>query len=138
MDIDLLADLLVARGCPSEYVSWIRHWASQRRVRFNFNGRISSEYFLSKGIPQRYPLSAFLFGVYVADIFRPQLPYSPSLRSIMVRYVDDAGIVVAADSQEMVRGELETVFDECTGVAKGRGMDFGGLKRKWIGFVDEV
>jgi len=55
-----------------------------------------------------------------------------------VSYVDDAGIVVAADSQDMVRGELERVFDECTVVAKGRGMDFSTLKRKWIGFGEEV
>ena len=132
LDIDMLADLLVARGCPSEYVSWIRHWSSQRRVRFNLNGCISSEYFLSKGIPQGSPLSAFLFGLYVADIFRPRLPYSPSLRSITVSYVDDAGIVVAADSQEMVRGELERVFDECPVVAKG------GLLMRYRGRVGWV
>ena len=138
LDIDLLADLLVARDCPSGYVSRIWHWASQRGVRFNFNGHIFSEYFFSKGIPQGSPLSPFLFGVYVVDIFRPQLQYCPSLRSITVSYVDDAGIVLAADSQEMVRGELERVFDECTVVAKGRGMDFSGPKTKWIGFGDEV
>ena len=71
--LDMLADLLVARGCPNTYVSWIRHWASQRQVRFRFNERISKSYCLSKGIPQGSPLSPFLFGVYVADIFRPRL-----------------------------------------------------------------
>ena len=83
IDMDMMADLLVACGCRNDYVLWIRHWASQRRVRFRFNGQISGEYHLGKGIPQGSPLSPFLFGVYLADIFRPRLRYSPTLRSFV-------------------------------------------------------
>jgi len=134
IDIDLLADLLVARSCPSALVNWIRHWASQRTIRFRFNGRISRSYYLSRGIPQGSPLSPLLFGAYVADIFRPRLRYSPSVRSVTVSYVDDGGVVVAGESVRVVKNRLEEVFGECSEVARGRGMGFSGLKTEWIGF----
>ena len=40
IDLDLLADLLSARACPPALVGWIRHWASQRKIQFKFNGRV--------------------------------------------------------------------------------------------------
>lgn len=52
IDMDLMADFLVARGCPIMFVSWIRHWAGQRRIRFSFNSGLSRMCHLSKGIPQ--------------------------------------------------------------------------------------
>jgi len=134
INMDLLADFLSARGCPIDLVLWIRHWATQRRIQFRFNGRISREYTLSKGIPQGSPLSPFLFGVYVADIFRPRLQVSPSCRSMVGSYVDDGLIGVAGDSVRMVKNRLEEVFRGCVETAEGRGMGFSGLKTKWIGF----
>jgi len=128
IDMDLMADFLVARGCPALYVHWVRHWASQRMVRFRFNGLISRSFCLSWGIPQGSPLSPFLFGVYIADIFRPRLKVSPSIRSLVVSYVDDGGIMVAGESVVMVKGRLEEVFLDCSVVASGRFMSFSGLK----------
>jgi len=136
VDIDLLADFLTARGCPSGLVGWIRHWASQRSIRLRFNGRLSRVYHLSRGIPQGSPLSPFLFGAYLADIFRPRLRYSPSVRSIGVSYVDDGVIAVAGESVRVVKQRLEEVFSESVRVARGRGMWFSGLKTEWIGFGD--
>jgi len=107
IDMNLMADFLVARGCPFILVRWIRHWASQRTVTFRFNGHVSRDFHLSRGIPQGSPLSPFLFGAYVADIFRPCLRHSPSIRSFMVSYVDDGVIAVAADTIPMVKGHLE-------------------------------
>ena len=134
IDLDLMADFLVARGCPAVYAEWVRGWAAQRTIKFRFNGHVSTEFHLSKGIPQGSPLSPFLFGVYVADIFRPRLKYSPSLRSVTVSFVDDGVVVVAGDTKEMVVGRMEEVFEDCVEVARGRGMCFSGLKTEWIGF----
>jgi len=41
IDMDLMADFLVARGCPNMFVNWIQHWAGQRRIRFSFNDGLS-------------------------------------------------------------------------------------------------
>jgi len=133
-DMDLLAGFVTAQGCPNDPVLWICHWATQRRIQFRFNGWISQEYMLSKGILQGSPLSPFLFGVYMADIFRPQLQVSPSCRSMVISYIDGGLIGVAGDSVGMVRNRLEEVFGGCVETARGREMGFSGLKTRWIGF----
>ena len=61
IDIDQLCDFLAARECPANLIHWVRRWAGNRVVRFRFNGRISKPYFINCGIPQRSPLSPFLF-----------------------------------------------------------------------------
>jgi len=137
IDMDLMADFLVTRGCPAIYVQWVRHWASQRTVRFRFTGLVSRSFCLSRGIPQGSSLSPFLFGVYIADIFRPRMKVSPSIHSLVVSYVDDGGIMVAGDSVAMVKGRFEEVFLDCSTVASGRFMSFSGLKTDWIVFGDD-
>jgi hypothetical protein len=77
IDINLLSDFLIARGCPPALRDWVRRWTMNRSVRFRFNGRVSRVYHVNKGVPQGSPLSPFLFGAYVADIFHPRLRYSP-------------------------------------------------------------
>lgn len=135
--LDDLCDFLAGRECDPTLISWIRRWASRRRVRFRFNGRVSKIFHLNKGIPQGSPLSPFLFGIYIADIFTPRLRYGHSLRRIVVSYVDGAAIMVAADSmQGAVNGMIE-VFEDCHRIASGRGMGFSAIKTKWIGFGDK-
>ena len=136
IDMDLKADFLVARDCPIVIVHWVRVWAAQHTVTFWFNSRISKECHLSRGIPQGSLLSPFVFGVYVADIFRPRLQYSRSITSLTVSYVDDGVITMAGDTRGMVKGRLEESFVECRIVAVGHGMPFSKLKTEWIGFGD--
>jgi len=134
IEIDLLCDFLAARKCPTNLIHWVRRWAGDRVVRFRFNGRISKPYFVNCGIPQGSPLSPFLFGVYVADIFGPRLRYSPSVRTLVSSYVDDRVILVASDSRDLTRYNMAEVFRDCDRVARGRRMGFSAIKTKWIGF----
>ena len=134
IDVNLLSDFLVARGCPGDLCCWIRWWAMRRVVRFHFNGRVSRRYHVNKGIPQGSPLSPFLFGAYVADILRPRLRHSPAVRCVVSSYVDDGVILVAADGKDLVRDTLAELFDDCVRVARGRGMGFSTSKTNWIGF----
>ena len=134
IDIDLLCDFMAARDCPANMIHWVRRWASNRVVRFRFNGRISRPYFVNRGVPQGSPLSPFLFGIYVADIFEPRLRYSPSVRTVVSSYMDDGGILVASDSRDLTRYTMAELFEDCDRVARGRKMGFSAIKTKWIGF----
>jgi len=48
----LLRSFLMARGCLVGLGAWIGRWCEGRVVRFRFNGRISRDYGISRGIPQ--------------------------------------------------------------------------------------
>ena len=63
VDIDELCDILIYRECETKLVDWIRRWTKGRKIDLRFNGRVSKEYNLNKGVPQGSPLSPFLFGV---------------------------------------------------------------------------
>jgi len=134
IDIDLLCDFLANRECPPNRILWVRRWAGNRVVKFRFNGQVSKPYFVNRDVPQGSPLSPFLFGAYVADIFEPPLRYSPSVRTVVSSYVDDGVILVASDSRDLTRYTMAEVFKDCTRVARGRKMGFSTSKTKWIGF----
>ena len=134
IDIDLLCDFLAARKCPANLIHWVRRWAMNRVVRFRFNGRISKRYFVNSGIPQGSPLSPFLFGGYVLNIFEPRLRYSPSVRTVLSSYVEDEVILVASDSRNLTTNTMAEWFKDCDRIARGRRMGFSVIKTKWIGF----
>jgi len=134
VDIDLLCDFLAARECPANLIRWVRRWAGNRVVRFRFNGRMSKPYFVNCGIPQGSPLSLFLFGAYVADIFEPRLRYSPSVHTVVSSFLDDGVILVASDSRDLTRYTMAELFKDCNRIARGRKMGFSTIKTKWIGF----
>jgi len=134
IDLDLLCDFLAARECPANLICWVRRWAGNRVVRFRFNGRVSKLYFVNRGIPQGSPLSPFLFGAYVADIFEPRLRYSPSVPTVVSSYVDDRVILVASVSRDLTRYTMAEIFKDCDRVARGRKMGFSTIKTRWIGF----
>jgi len=130
IDIDLLCDFMATRDCPDNLIHWVRRWAKNRAVRFRFNGCISRQYFVNCGIPQGSPLSPFLFGMYVADIFKPCLRYSPSVRAVVSSYVDDGVILVASDSRDLTRYTMVELFNDCDTVVRGRKMGFSAIKTK--------
>ena len=134
IDVGLLCDFMMAKGCNETLCAWVRRWARCHKVAFRFNGRISKVYHTSKGLPQGSPLSPFLFRAYVADIMRPRMIYTPSMRRIVSSYVDDEVVLVAADTRDCARDMLVDTYRDCCRVASGRGMGFSVLKTKWIGF----
>jgi len=134
--VDHLSDFMAARGCEYRLIQWCRRWAWRRRVTLRFNGLTSKPYHTFRGVPQGSPLSPFLFGIYVADIFRCRLVYTPSRRSMVASYVDDGVILVAADSQLMAVSMMVEIWEDCRRVARLRNMDFSSLKTGWIGFGD--
>ena len=134
VNIDMLCDILIYRECEPKLVHWIRRWTRGRKIQLRFNGKISKEYHLNQGVPQGSPLSPFLFGVYVADMFKPRFSYRMGLRRMVTSYVDDGAILVATDTIEKTKEEIRSVLEECTRIAKDRGMGFSTKKMEWIGF----
>ena len=133
VDIDMLCDILVYRECEPKLVDWIRRWTKGRRIQLRFNGKISKEYNQNKGVPQGSPLSPFLFGVYVADMFISRICCRMDLRRMVVSYVDDGVILVSTGNKKKTKQELMNCFGECKEVAKERGMDFRLKKLDWMG-----
>jgi len=137
VDVDILCDVLVYRGCPEILIRWIRRWVMGRSIKLRFNGKISKEYHLNKGVPQGSPLSPFLFGVYVADVFRPKFLTRMGMMSYCASYVDDGALMAAANDIDSCKAELTERFKECRDIARGRGMGFDQTKVVWIGFGKE-
>src|SRR5205807_2226025 len=138
ISMDLLSDFLTARGCPTNLQDCVRRWTTCRSLRFRFNGRVSKLYHVSKGVPQGSLLSPFLFGAYVADVFTPRMRYSPGVHQLIVSYVDDGVIMVAARSCEAVQYHAGELFADCDRIAWDRGIGFSTLKTQWIGFGDKA
>jgi len=133
VDIDTLSDILVYRGCDRELIDWSRRWASRRSFRLRFNRRTSKDYYTNKGVPQGSPLSPFLFGVYVADIFKPRFLTRIMVRRMVSSYVDDGAIAAATNSTDETKRLLSDTFQECKSIANMRGMNFSSRKIEWIG-----
>src|SRR5207237_10134565 len=127
----LLCDCLTGGGRLPTLGEWVRRWTTCRSLRFRFNGRVSKVYHVSKGVPQGSPLSPFLFGAYVADVFTPRMRYSPGVRQLIVSYVDDGVIMVAARSCETAEYHAGELFADCDRIARFRGMGFSALKTQW-------
>src|SRR5437588_344292 len=138
ISVDLLSDFLIARGCPTNLRDWVWHWTTCCSLRFRFDRRVSKVYHVSKVYPQGSPLSPFLFGAYVADVFTPRMRYSPGVRQLIVSYVDDGVIMVAARSCEAAQYHAGELFADCDRIARARGMGFSALKTQWIGFGDKA
>ena len=61
---------------------------------------------LNRGVPQGSPLSSFLFGVYVADMFKSRICCRLDLRRMVLSYVDDRVILVSTESKEETKQQL--------------------------------
>lgn len=57
---------------------------------------------------------------------------------MVVSYVDDGAILIAADSMAMAKDGLVETYEDCNRIAVGRGMGFNVIKTKWIGFGDRA
>jgi len=134
IDTDLLIQFLQAWGASVDMCRWIHRWTRCRTIRFKFNGRLSKEYYSTAGIPQGFPLSPYLFGVYVADVFVPRMRYTPTVRQVVFSYVDDGVILVTTPDKQHTTRVMQDVFEDCDHVGKARNMGFSSLKTKWIGF----
>jgi len=88
---------------------------------------------LNKGVPQRSPLSPFLFGVYVADMFNPRFKTRIDLCQMVTSYVDDGVIPVSTNSIKKTKSEVISCLKECKDIARKRGMDFSERKMDWMG-----
>ena len=55
------------------------------------------------------------------------------MASITMSYVDDGTVLAATNSVESTKDELVRGYDECSVVARKRGMGFSPAKVDWMG-----
>ena len=133
INTELLADILRYRSCDGLLVSWIMRWTTGRKMRLKFNGRTSRVYGVDKGVPQGSPLSPYLFGIYVEEIFKPRFKHRPSVSSLVSSYVDDSAVMVSGESREIVVSKMRELYEDCDRIARLRNMRFAARKVEWMG-----
>ena len=102
----------------------MKRWTKNRCIRLRFNERTTKDYYLNKGVSQGSPLSVFLFGIYVAEVFKPRIQTRINFRAMISSYVDGGTILMSTDQINSTKGMLTEYFGLCNEVAKGRGMSF--------------
>ena len=130
---DLLVEILKYKSCDNEIVKWIDRWMTARQMRLKFNGRMSKAYRTNKGVPQGSPISPYLFGVYVEEIFKPRIQHTPTRSCIVSSYVDDGTIAIAGSTQKIAKDLMVEIFEDCNRIAKQRNMSFALKKTEWMG-----
>jgi len=124
VDIGILCQMLRERCCLEELSKWVKRWTRNRCIRLRFNGRTTKDYDLNKGVPQGTPVSPFLFGIYVADVFRPRIQTRINFRAMISSYVDDGAILISTDRIDLTKEKFKEYFGLCNEVAQRRGISF--------------
>jgi len=132
VDIGRLCQILRERGCSKELAEWVRRRTRNRCIRLRFNRRTTKDYHLNKGGLQGSPLSLFLFGIYVADVFRPRIQTRINFRTMISSYVNDGARMISTDRIDMTKEKCKEYFGLCNAIAQGRGRSFSPKKIKWI------
>jgi hypothetical protein len=121
---------LGSRGIiPPQYMRWITTWSSNRRAKYVFNGRQSKEMKMSAGVPQGSPLSPYLFAIYISEIAKPRIIDEPDTMRIILSYVDDFIMAIAAKKKRN-REIANQTWDEINKDAETEGMSFAANKTK--------
>jgi hypothetical protein len=113
---------------PAAYRKWVFSWCAGRRARYRFNGRTSDLFFIPTGIPQGSPLSPYLFGMYVASINGQDALGidSPSHMRLVLSYVDDFVLFLAARTERNLEKLAKDSFGELKDRAGALGLSFAG------------
>lgn len=93
--------LHLKRPVDPAYMPWIKNWATNRRIRFRFNGKEGKEEFITNmGLPQGSPLSPYLFGLFIKDIVQEDVLFSQNVP--IISYVDDILICIRGKTEKEV------------------------------------
>lgn len=106
-------------GVPQSFIDLLRDWNSHRPTRVKFNGQLSREFLVTKGLPQGDVLSPLLFNLFISVLMRLieksttyhgaawPAPYTLRLRDLW--YADD--MVGVAEGVSQVQALLDIIRD---------------------------
>ena len=68
-----------------KYIPWIKSWARNRTMRMRINGGTDKEiYITNQGIPQRSPLSPYLFCTHITKVMKDRITDTGSNTTMVI------------------------------------------------------
>jgi len=124
-----LVERLAARGIPSDLVSWIGSFCSDRTATVVVNGYSSPRIALQQaGLPQGSPLSPMLFLFFNADLVQRQIDRNGGA----IAFVDDYTAWVTGESAASNRQGIQAIVQEAIEWERRSGATFEEDKTAFI------
>ena len=121
----LLASMANLR-LPSNLISWVASFLSERTIRLAFDGKIQEETAINIGVPQGSPISPILFLIYTRDIWQN--------KAFQLSYMDDFSIALSSTSARKNCRALKEVAESLMEKAMEKGVQFEPAKTELIYF----
>src|SRR5690606_23232722 len=101
-----LMHTMTEMGLPKPLISWMKHFMTNRKIAFAFDGEKEDLHPAETGIPQGSPTSPILFIIYLQPLF-VRVKHA-GLNISTPSYMDDVALAIQSPSLKTNRTTLET------------------------------
>jgi ribonuclease HI/exonuclease III len=117
-------------GLPSNLISWVSSFLTDRSIQLAFDGQIQPTTSIEVGIPQGSPISPVLFLIYVRDIVVQEADLA-----FQISFMDDFGLTATSTSAARNCRQLERVVQRLLLGAEEQAVQFEPAKTELIHFT---
>jgi hypothetical protein len=124
--------ILRKAGYPDWCQHWVRSYLTDRTAYFVFNSQKSSNFKITAGIPQEFPLSPVLFLLYIATLYENLQTAHPQF--IIIRFANNTNLLAISGIFEANKDLLEAAWKICERWSQKTGMEFAPKKSELLHF----